>query len=95
MSMRHIYNKDKLLDKSRYKASEDEYFNLLSDSEKREYIMAKLGIDDINSPDIDKALADIEQEQKKMDDQKHDEEERKVIDITKIRSMFDTISESS
>jgi len=93
MSMRNIYNKDKFLDKSNYKASEDEYFNLLSDTEKREHIMSKLGIDDINSPDIDKALADIEQEQKKIEGQKHDEEEKKVIDITKIRSMFDTIIE--
>ena len=54
--------------------------------------MKKLEITDPNSPEIDTAIKELDQQQARVQEDKHDEEEKKIIDVNGIRNMFDTIS---
>ena len=77
LPLRQIYNKDKYLDKSQYKPSEDEY--------KYVYYKNLLERDDLDEEERKRLNEEFQQYQDKLKNTQQNSEERKFIDVDKIK----------
>lgn len=84
LPMRLIYNKDKFLDKSQYKPTEEEY----------KHVYYKNYVEADNLPEDQKQK--VMEEAKKYEDMqkatRQSDEEKKFVDLDQIKNMFDTIT---